>query len=61
MRNRLRALLLNASAQTLSESAFIYGLIVVLGIIIFGVLGTAVAAFWDDLAARFVEVIGEVL
>jgi Flp pilus assembly pilin Flp len=61
MRNRLRALLLDASAQTLSESAFIYGLLVVLGIVLFGVLGTAVAGLWDDSAARFVEVITEVL
>lgn len=57
MWNRLRALLYDASAQTLSESALIYVLVVLLGLSAFVILGTAVAGFWDDFTARFLEVI----
>lgn len=53
MRRNLTALLRDGVAQTLSESALIYTLIVVAGLIPLVALGVAVGGFWSDIVELF--------
>jgi hypothetical protein len=53
MLEKLRAFLRGSLAQTLSENAMIYLLIVIVGIVPLIALGVSVQGFWEDFVDLF--------